>query len=96
MEAAGQRTTVQTVGLLLGPLLVLGLALVDTPTDVGVEAWSVAGLLILMAIWWATEAIPVPATSLLPLVVLPLVGGGTAQEAASGYASPIVLLLMGG
>lgn len=49
-----------------------------------------------MAVWWATEPIPIPVTSLLPLVVIPLIGAGSAREAAAGYSSPIVMLLLGG
>lgn len=49
-----------------------------------------------MSVWWATEAAPIAATSLLPLVVVPLVGAGTERQAAAPYANPIVLLLLGG
>jgi sodium-dependent dicarboxylate transporter 2/3/5 len=52
--------------------------------------------MIWMAVWWATEPIPIPVTSLLPLVVIPLIGAGTTHEAAIGYSHPIVLLLLGG
>jgi solute carrier family 13 (sodium-dependent dicarboxylate transporter), member 2/3/5 len=49
-----------------------------------------------MAIWWATEAAPIAATSLLPLVMIPLIGAGTEKQAGAPYANPIVLLLLGG
>ncbi|MEM9226050.1 MAG: SLC13 family permease, partial [Pseudomonadota bacterium] len=59
-------------------------------------AWATAALLVWMAIWWATEAIPIPVTSLLPMVILPLAGAGTHRTVAAGYASHIVMLLLGG
>jgi len=49
-----------------------------------------------IATWWITEAIPIPATSLLPLVLLPLTGALTIGDTASQYSNPLVLLYMGG
>jgi len=66
------------------------------PAGMPLEAWHVAGLLVWMAAWWMTEAIPLTATALLPFVVLPFVGGGTAGEVAGDYYSPILFLLLGG
>ena len=87
---------IKKTGFVLGPALALLMLLVGAPEDLSFAAWATGALLAWMAVWWATEPIPIPATSLLPLVLLPLIGGGTAAEAASGYASPIVLLLLGG
>ncbi|MEO0982553.1 MAG: SLC13 family permease [Pseudomonadota bacterium] len=88
--------TAKQIGFWLGPLLALGLQLFPAPEGLSASGWGVASLMVLMAVWWATKAIPIPATSLLPLVVLPLIGAGTPAEAASGYSSPIVMLLLGG
>jgi sodium-dependent dicarboxylate transporter 2/3/5 len=49
-----------------------------------------------MAVWWVTEAIPIPATGLVPLVVIPLLGIGSIDEAARPFANPIIFLLLGG
>lgn len=49
-----------------------------------------------MAAWWITEAIPVSATALLPLVLLPGLGITTAKAAAAQYADEIIFLFMGG
>ncbi|MBC6428767.1 MAG: SLC13/DASS family transporter [Cellvibrionales bacterium] len=51
---------------------------------------------LLTAIWWVTEALPIPATSLVPLVGLPLVGVLDQREAAGALGSHLILLLMGG
>ena len=59
-------------------------------------AWLCAGMGLWMAVWWATEAIPIPATALLPLVLGPLLGLTTMTGAAQPYAHPIVFLFMGG
>ncbi len=54
----------------------------------GITAWVV--------IWWMFEPIPIPATSLLPLALLPLFGVLDAREVGAAYGHPLVLLLMGG
>jgi sodium-dependent dicarboxylate transporter 2/3/5 len=50
----------------------------------------------LMASWWVTEAIPLAATSLLPLALFPLLGLGTASESAAPYSNHLVYLFLGG
>jgi solute carrier family 13 (sodium-dependent dicarboxylate transporter), member 2/3/5 len=49
-----------------------------------------------MAVWWMTEAVPLPVTSLLPLVLFPLLGVTTTDEAAAPYADKNVFLFLGG
>ena len=56
----------------------------------------VAGLVVLMAAWWMTEALPLTATALMPFIVLPFAGVMTARETASAYYSPILFLILGG
>jgi sodium-dependent dicarboxylate transporter 2/3/5 len=56
----------------------------------------VAAVGVLMAVWWITEAIPIPATALFPLALFPLLGAGTIRDAASPYANPLIFLFMGG
>ena len=49
-----------------------------------------------MAVWWATEAIPIPATSLLPILLIPVLDIGTLTSATSPYANPVIFLFLGG
>ena len=49
-----------------------------------------------MAIWWLTEPVPLGATSLLPLVLFPLLGVASTREAAAPYANEIVYLFLAG
>ena len=60
------------------------------------SAWFVLAVLILMAIWWATEAIPVAVTSLLPLALFPLLDVASFQAAADPYANKNIYLFLGG
>lgn len=50
----------------------------------------------LCATWWIFEPIPIPATSLIPIALLPFFGVLTPSEVGASYGSPLVLLLMGG
>ncbi|MFG6178818.1 SLC13 family permease [Halomonas sp. THAF12] len=84
------------IGLVLGPLWLLATLLAPPPAGMSESAWACAGLALLMATWWSTEAIPIPATSLLPLVLAPALGLGDMREAASSYANPIIYLFLGG
>ena len=49
-----------------------------------------------MALLWITEAIPIPATGLLPLALFPLLGVGSIEETAAPYSNPIIFLFLGG
>jgi solute carrier family 13 (sodium-dependent dicarboxylate transporter), member 2/3/5 len=94
---AEARSLAQRIGFWVGPALFAFIAFGIRPTEgLPVEALRIAGLAAWMAVWWATEAIPIAATSLLPLVIIPLAGAGTERQAATSYANPIVLLLLGG
>ncbi|MDP5306953.1 SLC13 family permease [Paracoccus spongiarum] len=60
------------------------------------DARVVATIGTLMAIWWMTEAIPLSATALLPIVLIPALTERTVGEATAPYASSIVFLFLGG
>ena len=87
--------TVKQVGLFLGPLLFVGIQLFQTDA-LTPEAWKVLSLAAWMVIWWITEAIPIPATAILPMVVFPLMGIFSIGESTVNYANPIIFLFMGG
>lgn len=84
------------VGLFLGPLVFTILLLTPTPGILSPEAWRVIALAGFMLVWWVTEAVPLPVTSLLPIVGLPMLGVMDMTKAAAPYASPVVFLFMGG
>ncbi len=60
------------------------------------DARAVAAIVTLMAIWWMTEAVPLAVTSLLPIVLLPMLTARTVNETTAPYASAIVFLFLGG
>ncbi|MEM1115230.1 MAG: DASS family sodium-coupled anion symporter [Bacteroidota bacterium] len=80
-----------------GGLAALALVLV-LPAPEGLEpaAWRAAGVALLMAIWWMTEALPIAATALVPVALFPLLEVASIREAGASYAHPIIFLFLGG
>jgi solute carrier family 13 (sodium-dependent dicarboxylate transporter), member 2/3/5 len=96
MPRATDHRPAQGVGFWLGlGLFVLMLAL---PEPAGFEpaAWRTAAVAALMAVWWATEALPIPATAMLPLAAGPLLGIVPVERAGHGYGSSTIFLILGG
>lgn len=84
------------VGLVLGALLLPALWFCPPLGELGVAGTRVALLALLMGVLWITEAVPIPATALLPLILLPLLGISPIKQAAAPYADPVIYLFMGG
>lgn len=88
--------SVQRIGLAAG-LFAFALTLVlPGPAGMPPLAWPTAGLVVLMAAWWMTEAIPLSATAIVPFIALPLLGVADADDTAAAYYSPIMFLFVGG
>ena len=87
--------TRQQIGLVLGPAL-FAVLLLCSPFDISSAANAALASTLWIAAWWVTEAIPIPATSLLPIVLFPLTGVVDAPAATAPYADPVVFLLLGG
>ena len=90
------RSRHQIVGLFLGPLLTITMIMVGTPAGLSETGWMTAAVGILMAVWWATEAVPIAVTALLPIVVFPLLGIATIQDTTAPYANKVIYLFLGG
>jgi len=95
-EAAPGRARYQVVGLFLGPVLALAILLSEAPPGLSEAGWHTAAMGVLMAVWWATEAVPIAVTALLPLVLFPLLGIADMQDTARPYANKVIYLFLGG
>lgn len=60
------------------------------------DARVVAAVATLMALWWMTEALPLSVTSLLPIILFPLLTGRSVAQSTAPYANPIIFLFLGG
>jgi sodium-dependent dicarboxylate transporter 2/3/5 len=90
------RSLSQNIGLLLGPLLCMVMLLSDPPQDLSDNAWAAAAVGILMAIWWATEALNIAVTALLPIVLFPMLDIATIEATVTPYSSKVIYLFLGG
>ena len=88
--------TAKTIGLVVGALALALTIVLPAPEGMSRQSFIVAGLVVLMAAWWMTEALPLTATALMPFLVLPFAGVMTAKETAGAYYSPILFLILGG
>lgn len=84
--------SVRIAGILAAIIVYALLATADMSSD----ARAVAAIATLMAVWWISEAIPLAATSLLPIVLIPSLTERSVDDTTASYANPIVFLFLGG
>ena len=94
-------------GFFIGLFFLFFTLLTSPPEGLSQSGWYVTGVVLLMASWWATEALPLPVTALIPLALFPLLGvydfsdasnpaKSAFTKAAAPYAHPNVFLFLGG
>ena len=83
-------------GFWVGLVAFFCILLTPNPESLSPIGWAVAAVTVLMAIWWATEAVPVAVTALLPLALFPMLHVTDFKTAALPYANPNIYLFMGG
>jgi len=83
--------------LAAGPLLLLLTLLTEPPlTGMSEAAWQITGLMFWMIVWWVSEVMPIPVTSILPMIFIPLLGIDKMDAATAPYAHPLIFLFFGG
>jgi len=84
------------IGLLIGAVSFCVLLLAGPPGEMSPAAWHVVAVAVLMACLWASEAVPLAAAALIPVVAFPLLGVQPVREVAGAYAHPLIFLFIGG
>ncbi len=86
----------QKLSLYFGPIISLlifyGLKHTGVPTPI----CTTGAITFICALWWVTEPIPIPATSLIPIACFPLFGILSGKDIALAYGDPLIILLLGG
>ena len=82
--------------LFIGIIAFVLVAFLLKSRDVPSEISYTAAIAVLMAIWWVTEAIPIGATSLLPIILFPLFGILNGKDISNAYINYIIFLFIGG
>lgn len=96
LETEGRDQPLRWWAVLLGPALFAASLLGPAPPGFESLAWPVLGLAAWMACWWALEAVPLSATALLPLAIVPLLGFEQPAEILAEYANSSIFLILGG
>lgn len=96
MPVAFNGSVKKILSTIAGPLSFILILTLPQAKDLSSEAQSVLAVTSWIAIWWVTEAIPIPVTSLLPMILFPLTGALDIAETASSYGHKMIYLYMGG
>jgi len=84
------------IGFLLGPLGFLMILFLGPFEGLSQAGQSVLAATFWIAVWWITEAIPIAATALLPIILFPLSGGMELSATTSAFGHKYVFLYLGG
>lgn len=87
---------VPQAGRWLGPLLFLLILVIPTPAGMTVEGQRVFAVTALMSAFWLTQAMPIAATSLIPIVAFPFLGIQTSDVVSQAFVNKQVFLFLGG
>ena len=88
--------TTKRIGLLLGPIIFIIIRLFFYPEGLSNNANGILASTVWIAIWWITEAIPIAATALLPIVLFPLTGSLDIGSTTASFGHKFVFLYLGG
>ena len=80
----------------LGPILFVIFTILPDFAGISPQAKKVLALTVFMAYWWISESVPIPITSLLPILLLPLFGVISAKQITMNYANHLIFLFLGG
>lgn len=96
MSARSPEDRLAALGKWAAAIGFVALLLMPTPQDMSGAAQRMAAVTFLMAVLWITQAIPLAATSLIPLVAFPLLGIQPAKTVSKAYIDENVFLFLGG
>jgi len=94
--AVNGRARHQVIGLFLGPAIAVLMLVAGAPDALTDAAWRTAAIGIMMAVWWATEAVPIAVTALLPILLFPLFDVRPIADTVAPYSNKVIYLFLGG
>lgn len=87
---------IRLAGLVGGPVLAVFVLLSPSPGGMPDTAWNMVAITVWMVLWWLSEAVPLPSTALLPIILMPVLGVQEIGPTAASYAHPLIFLFLGG
>jgi sodium-dependent dicarboxylate transporter 2/3/5 len=88
--------TRKRIGLITGPILFCIVFLFEPFSGLNPEANAVLASTLWIATWWLSEALPISATALMPIAILPLAGGAPIAQTTAAYGDKMLFLFVGG
>ena len=85
-----------SIHIILGPVLMFLFSYIGVQVDMNQEAAYTLGITAWVAYWWVTEAIPIPVTSLIPMILFPAYSVLSMDEATNAYSDKLIWLYVGG
>ena len=82
--------------LFIPPVLFIIMTIIPPPGEMTPEAWRVLAATIWIATWWITEAVPIPVTSILPIILFPMFADVPLGMVTAAYGHPTIFLFFGG
>jgi len=95
-EALSPDSKLPVIGRVLGCVLFLAILALPTPAGMQPQAQRLLAVTSLVSTFWLTQAMPIAATSMLPLVLFPLLGIQGAEDVSRAYINKEVFLFLGG
>ena len=95
-KTTGSAHFVRRTGFWAGLSFFFLVLLMGRPAGLAPEGQRVLAVTVLMAVWWVTEAVPIPVTSLLPILLYPLLGVMSSDQVTGEYANDLIFLFFGG
>ncbi len=95
-EALSPDSKIPFVGRIVGLVLFVGILLLPTPDGMKAEAQRLMAVTALVSTFWLTQAMPLAASSMLPLVLFPILGIQGAEVVSHAYINKEVFLFLGG
>lgn len=85
-----------SIHIILGPVLMFLFSYVGLEAGMKQEAAYTLGITAWVAYWWVTEALPIPVTSLIPMILFPAFSVLSMDDAANAYSDKLIWLYVGG
>lgn len=95
-QPGGPPRGLRRAGLIAGPVAAALVLMLHPDSAMPPAAWRMLAIAVWVVLWWLTEALPLPATALLPLILMPLMGVQDMRQTAQSYADPLIFLFLGG
>lgn len=83
------------IGAIFGPICAI-LVWITPIAGLSPEAHKLLAIMTLVALWWITEPVPIPVTSLIGPTLCVVFGVVKMKEAFAAFANPMIFLFMGG